>query len=50
MDNLRENFRNWLTKQGLSEKTETGRPSTIFLVCKLGVFIATDFTVFHSNY
>ncbi len=24
MDNLRENFRNWLTKQGLSEKTETG--------------------------
>lgn len=20
MDNLRENFRNWLTKQGLSEK------------------------------
>ena len=30
MDNLRENFRNWLTKQGLSEKTETGRPSTIY--------------------
>lgn len=30
MDNLREDFINWLTKQGLSEKTRTGKPSTIY--------------------
>lgn len=30
MIDLKEDFINWLIKQGLSEKTETGKPSTIY--------------------
>ena len=30
MVNLKDDFRDWLIKQGLSEKTASGRPSTIY--------------------